>query len=191
MIDSLKTQQELYIQRKFLAMPIAGTIAWFAIGVCGLLTDDLFTNWVSVFAATGSIFYLAMGVAWLTGEDLLGRRRENTIFDKFFLLAVAQANAVYAIAIPFFLVDRTSLPMTTGILLGLMWIPFSASINHWIGYAHALLRTALVLYFWYAMPEHRFVAIPFAIVGVYLLSIAVLARRHRRVVEEHRLSTAC
>lgn len=40
-----------------------------------------------------------------------------------------------------FLVEPTSLPMSVGILSGLMWIPFSGLIEHWVGFFHAFART--------------------------------------------------
>jgi len=138
---------------------------------------------MSIFVGTGLIFYLALLVSKFTNEDLLGRNRPKNIFDKYFLLTVAQAVAVYSIAIPFFLVDRTSLPMSVGILTGLMWLPFSGFINHWLGIFHAFARTAAVLTLWYAFPDLRFVAIPFAIVVVYLVTIALLLHRHRHVID--------
>ena len=84
----------------------------------------------SLFVATGSIFYLALIVERFTGEDILGRRRGKNAFDKFFLHALVQALAVYAIAIPFFLIERSSLPLSVGIPTGLMWVQFSGFTGH-------------------------------------------------------------
>lgn len=175
---SLEEQLQEFRQRKFLAMPIAGTLAWAAIGVCGMFFDTLFAKSMSIFCGTGVIFYLALLVAKFTNEDLLGRNRPKNVFDNYFLLTVAQAVAVYSIAIPYFLVDKTSLPLSVGILTGLMWLPFSGFVGHWIGLFHTSARTVLVLVLWYLLPELRFVAIPFAIVGVYAITIAVLLQRH-------------
>src|SRR5206468_7631260 len=110
----------------------------------------------AVFLGTGMIFYLGIGIARLTGEDLLGRRRKGNYFDQIFLFSVASALLVYAIAIPFFLVEPTSLPLSVGVLTGLMWMPFSGLIRHWIGVFHAVTRTVLVVAAWYAFPTARF-----------------------------------
>ena len=91
---------------------------------------------------------------------------------------------VYSIAIPFFLVDYSSLPLTVGILTGLMWVPFSWIIKHWIGLFHAIVRTLTVLLLWYTFPEHRFVVIPFAIALIYTATLIMLAKR-RNVVKLH------
>jgi hypothetical protein len=87
---------------------------------------------------------------------------------------------VFAIAIPFFMIEPTSLPLTVGILAGLMWVPFSWMLQHWVGLFHAIARTVLVLAAWYLFPEHRFVAILAVIVVIYLVTIYLLAKRGRR-----------
>lgn len=176
---SLDDQLAEFRQRPFLATPIAGMIAWFLIGTVGWFSSSLFVKSMSIFVGTGMIVYLAILISFWTGEDFMGRNRRKNIFDTYFFLTVGQAIAVYAIAIPFFLIDRTSLPLTVGILTGLMWIPFSGFIGHWLGYFHAGTRTAAVLALWYAFPEWRFVLIPLAIVLVYLATIALLIQRYR------------
>ena len=159
-----------------MAMPIAGAIVWAIVGVVGAFGNEFASVW-AVFIGTGSIFYLGIGVAKLIGEDLLGRERESNFFDRVFMLTVAQAVLVYSIAIPFLQVETSSLPMTVGILTGLMWIPFSALAGHWVGLFHGVTRTVLIVAAYYLLPDYRFVAIPAIIVGVYAVTIYVLAMR--------------
>gem|GEM_PF-565729 len=159
-------------------MPIAGAIAWTAIGIAGALLPIPLAAW-ALFIGTGMIFYLGLGVARLTGEDLLGKTRKNNAFDRLFLLTVLMACLVYAIAIPFFLIEPTSLPLTVGILTGLMWVPLSGMIQHWVGIFHGVTRTVAIVTAWYLFPRHRFVAIPAVIVVIYLVTIYVLAGRRR------------
>jgi hypothetical protein len=87
------------------------------------------------------------------------------------------ANLVWCIAIPFWFVAPSSLPLTAGILSGLMWIPLSWILNHWVGLFHGIARTLSVTIAWFLAPDHRFVVIPAVIVAVYLVSIVALARR--------------
>lgn len=174
---TLDEQQEAFRQRKFLAMPIAGAIVWALIGVAGAFLSVFYAVW-AVFIGTGMIFYLGIGVARLTGEDLLGKNKDSPFFDRLFLQTVTMALMVYAIAIPFFLVEATSLPLSVGILTGLMWAPLSGMIKHWIGLFHSLSRTLLIVAAWYLFPEDRFVAIPAVIVVIYLVTIFVLQRRY-------------
>ena len=122
-----------------------------------------------------------MAIGKLIGDDVLGKEKKGNIFDRLFLLTAVQAIAVYSIAIPFFLQEASSLPMSVGILTGLMWIPFSALAGHWVGLFHGLTRTVSIVAIYYAMPDHRFVAIPAAIVAIYAVTIVVLESRYRRV----------
>lgn len=65
-----------FARNRFLAMPIAGSIAWLVIGVCGALLPVGLAAWV-LFIATGSIFGLGLLIARWTGEDLLGKTRPD------------------------------------------------------------------------------------------------------------------
>ncbi|MBY0236239.1 MAG: hypothetical protein K2W93_14760 [Burkholderiaceae bacterium] len=173
---SLDAQREAFARRRFLAMPLAGLIAWSVIGLVGSVAS-LYVSVLTLYAATGSIVYLGMLLSRLTGENLMDKRRPKNEFDKLFMLTVAMALLVYAIALPFAAQDYSSLPMSVGILTGLMWLPVSWFIQHWIGIAHGVARTVLVLGAWYAFPDQRFVIIPAIIVALYVVVIVVLERR--------------
>lgn len=175
---TLDEQRDEFARGRFLAMPIAGAIMWFFIGLAGAFLPVAAAAW-ALFIGTGMIFYVGLLVARFLGEDLLGKTRKDNAFDRLFLLTVLMAWLVFAIAIPFFMIDRTSAPLTVGILAGLMWIPFSWMIQHSIGLFHGIARTALVVTAWYLFPAHRFVVIPALIVAVYVVTIFVLARRPR------------
>ena len=173
---TLEEQKEEFKKKALLASPIAGLIAWSVVCISGLFFSDTIMVWV-LFIATGSIVYLAMGISKFTGENYLDKTKPKNTFDHLFFLTVAQAILVYAIAIPFFIENYTSLPLTVGILTGLMWLPLSWIIDHWIGLFHAIVRTITVLALWYLFPSDRFVAIPFAIVIIYIVSIFILKNR--------------
>lgn len=173
---TLEEQKEEFKSKKLLASPIAGLIAWLIVAISGIIFPDNITVWV-LFIATGSIVYLAMGISKLTGEDYLNKSKPKNTFDNLFFLTVAQAILVYSIAIPFFIVDYTSLPLTVGILTGLMWVPLTWIIDHWVGLFHSIVRTILVLILWYLFPSDRFVVIPIAIIIVYIISIIILKNR--------------
>lgn len=173
---TLDEQRIEFTNRKFMATPLSGLIVWTIIGFAGLFFSEQVTVW-AIFIGTGSIVYLGLFLSKFTGENFMDKSRPKNEFDSLFMLTVGQAVLVYSIAIPFFLVDYTSLPLTVGILTGLMWLPFSWMIKHWVGIFHSVSRTILVLILWYALPELRFVAIPFAIVALYLITIFILKNR--------------
>lgn len=177
---SLEDQLTHFRQSKFLAMPIAGMIAWAGIAVAAYFLETDFARSMAIYAGTGVIFYLGLLVAKITGEDLLGREKpQPNFFDRLFLATVFQAVLVYSIAIPFALVQPDSLPLSVGILTGLMWVPFSVMLGHWVGIFHTVSRTAAILVLWYAFPDWRYCSIPLAIVAVYLVTILVLIGRPR------------
>lgn len=177
---TLEEQRIEFANGKFIATPLAGLIAWSIVGIAGLVLPMQTTVWV-LFIATGCIVYLGMFISKFTGENFLDKTKPKNEFDTLFFFTVGQAILVYSIAIPFFIMDYSSLPLTVGILTGLMWLPLSWIINHWVGIFHTLTRTVLVLALWYLLPNHRFVAIPFAIVLIYIITLLVL--RNRKKVE--------
>ncbi len=177
---SLDEDKREFASRRFLAMPLAGTIAWTVVGIGGASLSP-FAATLLLFFATGSIVYLGLFLSRFTGEDFLDKSRPKNAFDSLFFHTVAQALLVFAIAIPFFLIDYSSLPLSVGILTGLMWLPLSWLIGHWVGIFHALTRTLAVVGAWYLWPEARLVAIPMVIVLIYAVTIVILERRWREL----------
>ena len=151
-------------------------IVWFIIGISALFLPITATVWV-LFIGTGSIVYLGLFISRFTGENFLDKNKPRNTFDNLFMFTVAQVVMVYAIAIPFFIIDNSSLPLTVGILTGLMWIPFTWIIKHWVGLFHAFTRTVIILLLWYLLPALRFSVIPFAIVLIYIVTIVILRNR--------------
>ena len=178
LVRSLDEQRVEFARRRGLAMPLAGLSMWALIGIAGAFLPPKLAVW-SLFIGTGFIAYLGMILSRLTGENFLDKNKPKNVFDSLFFHCVAMALLVYAIAIPFFRIDYTSLPLTVGILAGLMWLPLSWIIQHWIGIFHAVTRTVLVTAAWYLAPHHRFVVIPAVIVGVYGVTIVILEQRWR------------
>lgn len=175
---TLDEQRTEFANRKFLATPLAGVIVWTIIGLIGVFFSDFVAVW-SIFIGTGSIVYLGLFLSKFTGENFLDKGKPKNEFDTLFLFTAGQAILVYSIAIPFFLIDYTSLPMTVGILTGLMWLPFSWIIKHWVGIFHTVLRIILVLSLWYLFPESIFIVIPFGIVFTYIITMVMLNNRKK------------
>ena len=172
---TLRELREQFGRSRFLAMPIAGAIAWSAAGAFGaILPADQAS--IALFFCMPAVFPLGLLFARFTGEDLFGTKSRNEL-DSLFMLGILMANLVWAIAIPFWMMDPSSLPLTGGILAGLMWIPFSWIIQHWVGLFHAITRTVLIMAAWFLFPDHRFVIMPVVIVVMYLITIVALATR--------------
>jgi len=98
---SLDEQKREFASRRFLAMPLAGCIAWIVIGMAGA-TLPPFPATMVLFVSAGSIAYLGMFLSRFTGEHILAQRHERNAFDSLFFHTVGMALLVFAIAIPFF-----------------------------------------------------------------------------------------
>jgi hypothetical protein len=184
---SLDEQRAEFGQRRLLAMPLAGTIAWVVIGVAGWFLTP-YQAIMTLFGATGSIVYLGIFLSRYTGENFLDKSRPKNEFDRLFMATVGMSLLVYAIAIPFFMLEPMSLPLSVGILAGLMWLPMSWIIQHWVGVFHAVVRTVLVVVAYFVFPGHRITAIAVVIVAVYLVTIAVFEARWRGLQRGSRTS---
>ena len=174
----LEVQRAEFAAQRGLAMPLAGTIAWAVVGAAGLFLPES-TMLLVLVVATGMIAYLGMGLSTLTGEDFLDKTKPKNVFQHLFFVGMAQALLAYAIAIPFGMVDASAMPLGVAVLSVSMWMVYSWIIGHWIGYAHAVARVVAVLVLHYALPEHRYVAIPAAVVVLYLAVMLVQERRWR------------
>ena len=82
-VRSLEEQRLEFSQGRFLAMPIAGTIAWTLIGIAGAFVPVGLASWI-LFICTGMIFMLGLLVARLTGRISLERRVTTTNLTSFF-----------------------------------------------------------------------------------------------------------
>lgn len=185
---SIDQQLQAFRQRRFLATPLAGAIVWFCLIFTGLFCTPK-AQVLAVFVGTGSIVYLALFVSRFTGERLKfeGNRQRN-FFDTLFLSAVAMCFLVYAIAIPYFMQNYKALPFAVAVLTGLMWLPMSVLIQHWIAAFHAIVRTALCTLAWIFYPEHSFVLQALIVVAVYVVTIFVLEMRWKKMQAQKNLS---
>jgi hypothetical protein len=159
-----------------LSMPIAGALAWSAAGLSGAILRDADSASIALFICMPAVFPLALIVSRFTREDVFGSQGRNEL-DRLFGFGILMSILVWGIAIPFWMIEPSSLPLSGGILAGLMWVPLSWIIQHWVGLFHAITRTVLVVGAWFLFPDHRFIVIPVLIVIVYLISIVALATR--------------
>lgn len=185
---SLDQQLQEFRQRRFLATPLSGAIVWLILIFTGLFLTPK-AQVLAVFVGTGSIVYVALLVSRLTGEHLKfqGNQQRN-FFDTLFLSTVAMCFLVYAIALPYFVQNYKALPFAVAVLTGLMWLPMSVMINHWVGVFHAVVRTALCTLAWVFYPEHSFVLQALIVVFVYAITILVLEMRWRKMQAQSQLT---
>jgi hypothetical protein len=173
---TLNELREQFGRSRLVSMPIAGTIAWSAAGVSGAMLPDAESAAIALFLCMPAILPLALLIGRLIGEDVFGAKERNEL-DNLFMLGLLMSNLVWGIAIPFWMIEPSSLPLSLGILAGLMWVPLSWILQHWVGIFHAVSRTVLVSAAWLVFPGQRFTLIPAIVVVIYLISIAALATR--------------
>ncbi len=175
---SLDEQRTLFKQNRFIAMPLAGTIVWALLGIAAPFVSEVAITWM-LYIGTGAIFYLGAGLSYLTGERFFSKDTPRTSFDTLFFVGMIMSLMVFGIAMPVAAIDHTTVPLTLGILAGLMWMPLSWSIEHWVGYFHTSARTAGIVAAWYLFPDARVEAISAVIVAVYIVSLYALERRYQ------------
>lgn len=173
---SLEQQREDFKRKRFIAMPLAGTLVWALLGISAPFVSEVTITWM-LYLGTGAIFYLGAGLSYLTGERFFDKKMTKNSFDRLFFVGMFMSLMVFAIALPVSTIDHTTLPLSIGILAGLMWMPLSWAIEHWVGYFHTLARTFGIVVAWYLFPEARVEAISAVIVAVYIVSLITLERR--------------
>ncbi|NMH61515.1 hypothetical protein HCJ96_15905 [Alteromonas sp. MYP5] len=176
----LEQQRNIFKQSRLVAMPLAGTIVWAVIGMTAPFVDEVTKAWM-LYLGTGAIFYIGAGLSYLTGENFFSKKRLNTTFDSLFFVSIIMSLMVFAIALPIASIDHTTLPLTVGILAGLMWMPLSWIIEHWVGYFHTIARTLGIVTVWYLFPEARYEAVSAVIVAIYAVSLFALEKRYQSV----------
>lgn len=173
---TLEQYRDEFKQKKLITMPLSGTIIWASLAIMATQIPDQ-QMVLPMYIGTGSIFYLALLLSKFTGETLIAKKADRNPFDSLFLYTVVMSLMVFAIAMPFAALDHTSIPLSIGILSGLMWLPLSWIIEHKVGVIHTFVRTSAIVTVWLLLPEQRFVAVPAVIVCIYLVSLYQLHQR--------------
>jgi hypothetical protein len=156
-----------------LSMPVAGAIVWLVIGISGYLLPNYQATVVMLFG-TGMIFPVALLIAKFRGEKLTDRVNP---LSRLMGLSVLMVNLLWAVHLPLLFGAPQFFPLSLGIALGIHWIVYSWIIQHPVGLIHAIGRTGLIVGVWFAFPTLRMVAVPSAIVCVYLVTLVFLVRR--------------
>ncbi len=97
-VRTLDEQREEFARSRFLAMPLAGMIAWTGVGIAGLTLSEQGAVWAT-YIGTGMIVYLGLFLSRFTGENLTDKMRPKNAFDGLFMLTVVMSLLVYLIAI--------------------------------------------------------------------------------------------
>ena len=174
---NLETHLQNYKNRRFLAVPLAGMIVWSLRIFTGMTLSLHMQTW-AIYIGTGSIVYLGLGLAKLTGEDVQFKKgAERNPFDTIFLAAVAMTFLTFSISITFAMQNPYALPFAIAVQSGLMWLVHGAICKIKVCVAHAVVRTVLCTVAFIISPENSFVLQPSIVVLCYLFTILVLEKR--------------
>lgn len=171
-LDLLRVDFEARVNRS-LSLPLAGSVVWIAVGVLGLFLPERAAALALVFA-TGAIFPLAMAIAKLRGEQILGNPNP---LAKLMGVCVFMVNLLWALHVPLLLQAPQFVPLSLGLGLGLHWAVYAWITGHPAGHVHVALRTVGLSAAWWLAPDHRVTACAAAVVLAYAVAIAMMATR--------------
>ncbi len=153
------------------SVPLAGTTYWIGLGVWGYAATP--SSWaLTAFITSGAIFPLALMFAKLLRNDFMAERTAVTSV----LAPTFIAMLLYLpMAISAYYVDPQLAPLMIGIGMSLHWPVIGWSYGRTSVFtAHTLVRAAVVTAMWWAAPDLRFTALPFAIAAIYAVTVVVI-----------------
>ena len=87
---NLDEQRREFAQRRGLAMPLAGAVAWTIVGVAGDFLTPILEVWL-LFGPIGFILPLGIFFSRFTGENFFDKQRPKNVFDGLFFRTVGEA----------------------------------------------------------------------------------------------------
>lgn len=156
------------------SLPVAGGIYWLGLAAAGLFLEP--RSWCLVaFFTSGLILPLGMLLQKPFGARLFVPSPLSSLFG----IAMIPIALSFAVTIPAFFIDEQLVPLTLSVGMTVHW-PAIGWIYGRTGFVvHAIVRTALVCAFWFALPESRFIAIPLVVSLVYAATVAWLVMATR------------
>ena len=168
----LRADFEARVNRS-LSLPLAGAAVWSVVAALGLALPEKSATLALVFA-TGAIFPLALPIARLRGEQILGNPNP---LAKLMGVCVFMVNLLWALHVPLLLQAPQFVPLSLGLGLGLHWAVYAWIVGHRVGYVHVIVRTLALSAAWWLVPDHRVTACAVAVVLAYAVAIAMMATR--------------
>ena len=185
---TLEAHFQNYKNRRFLAIPLAGMIIWSLLIATGFTFTLQMQTW-AIYIGTGSIVYLGLGLAKLTGEDIKFKKgAERNPFDTIFLAAVGMTFLTFVISISLAIENPYALPFAIAVQSGLMWLVHGAICKIKVCIFHAIIRTILCTCAFIISPENSFILQPIIVVFCYVFTIFKLEKRWANIQQRKNLS---
>ncbi len=159
-------------------IPMAGTLYWAGLGALGFHFDT-YTWSLLAFMASGLIFPMALGLARLFGNDFMTGRTSTT---DILIPAFIGMFLFWPMAIAALWTEPELVPLILAIGLSLHWPVIGWSYGRTALFsAHAIVRAALSFGVWLALPEARTTLLPFAVAGIYAVTVMAIIIDSRAV----------
>lgn len=174
---SLRRLRGDFLATSTASMPLAGLIAWTALGVAALQLPPRITGTLALYIMA-AILPLAFLLDRLRGRNLFSGGAPNPLL-RLFLTSIAGI----AVTVPVIVMGAQGaqnpvlLVLGMAILAGVIWIPYGWAADDPVGLRHAVAR-ALACYAAYALAPapYRATAICAAVVVAYVYSLAFMKR---------------
>jgi hypothetical protein len=148
------------------SLPVAGALYWAVIGVLGYYLDP--ADWAYA-AAAGSGLIFPLGLL-LQGPMRSPFMKAKSPLSGVTMAAIIAINLLWPVHFVLISVLPEAAPLTLAIGMTLHWPIIGWSYASRVCLIHALVRTAVVTLIWYALPDLRFTAIPFAVAALYVFA---------------------
>ena len=158
-----------------ISLPAAGAIYWLALGLVGFYLPA--GAWsITALVTSGLIFPLGILLSKPLGADLF----PESPLSNLFLPAILPVGLSLAVTIPAFYVDTSLVPLCLAIGMNLHWPTIGWIYGRPVFIVHAVVRAALVVFIWFAVPSATFTALPLSVGIVYLVTFVWLLVQVRR-----------
>ncbi len=160
-------KQNYFIQTNGgIALPAAGFIYWFALGICGFFVSQ--NTWALIgFFTSGMIFPLGLLLSKLLKSNIMAKGPLTSLV----MPAMTAMFLSWGMIIPGYLADVSLTPLFIAIGMSLHWPVIGWMYGSKTCLAHAISRVVLVTLIWFALPEYRFTLIPLLVSLIYLITI--------------------
>ncbi|MBU6371492.1 MAG: hypothetical protein KJS97_02100 [Alphaproteobacteria bacterium] len=159
-------------------IPLAGAAYWAVLAGAGTMLD--LRGWITIAMwGSGAIFPLALLLAAIFRCDFM---RDRTATSDLLFPTFASMFLFWPMLIPALQTAPELGPLILAIGMSIHWPVIGWSYaRSGLFTAHAVVRAALVLAIWTALPDARLTLLPAAVAGVYLVTVAAMLIDSARV----------
>ena len=171
--DALLAERRRYFvaARGGLSLPVAGAIYWIIIGFLGYRLE--LEQWALTAAMlTGAIFPIGFILQYPLKAHFM---KAKSAVSGVAMMAIIAINLLWPVHVVIISIAPAAAAFTLAIGMTLHWPVIGWSYASLVCQIHAAARIAVVSWIFFAMPDARMTALPFAVAALYLLAALGLA----------------